>query len=309
MKHSRTPVNWLRAFEVAARHLSFSAAATELAVTPAAVSQQVRLLEHRLGAELFTRHARGLRLTPAGESLVPACRESFERLDGALAELFGGRRRDRLVVRVALGYARGELLDALAAFSREHPDVPLRLLPSVWSAEPPDAGVDLDIHLATGAMRGRIAHRLTQDEVFPVCSPGLRRGPPRLRVPAELHTQVLLMPLGFAQGWPQWLAAAGIKRAQRPVDMEFDSMRLALEAAVRGHGVALARSSFARELLREGLLVEPFDIRLPARDEIYLSHAPGIEPGGPAAMLRDWLLQRLSPAAVQRPTRSRPARR
>src|SRR5688572_30362180 len=89
MSGSKTPVNWLRAFEVAARHLSFSAAAEELRVTPSAVSQQVRLLEHRLGHALFQRLPRGLRLTGAGEALVPVCRESFGRLDAALLELFG----------------------------------------------------------------------------------------------------------------------------------------------------------------------------------------------------------------------------
>src|SRR5881275_1314749 len=103
MKNGKTPVNWLRSFEVAARHLSLSAAASELNVTPAAVSQQVRLLELRLGEKLFVRHARGLRLTLAGEALVPVCRESFERLDTALAELFGDRGKQLLVTRVSLG--------------------------------------------------------------------------------------------------------------------------------------------------------------------------------------------------------------
>src|SRR5829696_4176602 len=122
MATTRTPINWLRAFDVAARHLSLSAAAAELNVTPAAVSQQVRLLEHRLGEPLFVRHARGLRLTLAGEALVPACRESFERLDATLAELFGNRKSDQLVIRVALGFARQWLLDNLAAFATRHPD-------------------------------------------------------------------------------------------------------------------------------------------------------------------------------------------
>lgn len=119
----RTPVNWLRAFEIAARHLSMSAAALELNVTPAAVSQQVRVLEHHLGEKLFVRHARGLRLTPAGEALVPACRESFERLEATLAELFGNRGRQQLVIRVSLGFARYWLLDRVAGFSRRHPEI------------------------------------------------------------------------------------------------------------------------------------------------------------------------------------------
>ncbi len=129
MQTSRTPVNWLRAFEVAARHLSFSAAASELNVTPAAVSQQVRLLEHRLGEQLFLRHARGLRLTRAGETLVPACRESFERLDGALAELFGSRRRDRLVIRsrsVSRGSGCSATCAAFATGAPRHSDPPRR---------------------------------------------------------------------------------------------------------------------------------------------------------------------------------------
>src|SRR3569833_2436157 len=106
MTSSRTPVNWLRAFEMAARHLSLSAAAQELSVTTAAVSQQVRLLEQRLGTPLFVRHSRGLRLTHAGEALVPACRESFARLDATVAELFGQRGKNRRGGRGARGGAR-----------------------------------------------------------------------------------------------------------------------------------------------------------------------------------------------------------
>src|SRR2546430_10826803 len=126
MKNGKTPVNWLRSFEVAARHLSLSAAASELNVTPAAVSQQVRLLELRLGEKLFVRHARGLRLTLAGEALVPVCRESFERLDTALAELFGDRGKQQLVIRVSLGFARQWLLARLAGLAREPPAISVR---------------------------------------------------------------------------------------------------------------------------------------------------------------------------------------
>src|SRR5207237_2400738 len=123
MKNGKTPVNWLRSFEVAARHLSLSAAASELNVTPAAVSQQVRLLELRLGEKLFVRHARGLRLTLAGEALVPVCRESFERLDTALAELFGDRGKQQLVIRVSIWFARQWLLEGLVGFDRKHHDI------------------------------------------------------------------------------------------------------------------------------------------------------------------------------------------
>jgi LysR family transcriptional regulator, glycine cleavage system transcriptional activator len=288
---SRTPVNWLRAFDVAARHLSFSAAATELNVTPAAVSQQVRLLEHRLGEQLFVRHARGLRLTRAGETLVPACRESFERLDSALGELFGRRRRDQLVIRVTLGFARSWLLDQIATFARQHPEIPVRVVATVWAGEPLDASVDLDIRLASGAVRGMACHRLTQDEIFPVCSPLLANASPRIRHPGDLSRHVLLHTIGFAQGWPHWFAAAGIEAPREVPKLEFDSMRLALDMAASGHGVALARSSYVEELLRSRRLKALFDVRLKARDNVYLVHAHGLAPGSPAALFRDWIVR------------------
>jgi LysR family glycine cleavage system transcriptional activator len=295
MKPSRTPVGWLRVFEVAARNLSFSAAAEELLVTPSAVSQQVRLLEHRLGQELFHRLPRGLRLTVAGEALVPVCRESFGRLDAALLELFGDRQGDRLVVRVAAGFARHWLLPRLARFSAQHPDFPIRIVTSIWAGEPLDPNVELDIRLGSAPVSGMSAVRLTRDELFPVCSPAMLKGPGALRRPENLNDRPLLHTIGFAQGWPQWLAAAGVKRPPRPSDIEFDSVLLSQEMAALGHGVALARTSFAEDLLASGRLVEPFALRLKATDNVHLVHTSDLNPKSPAALFRDWLLADLSP--------------
>ncbi|TLZ39493.1 MAG: LysR family transcriptional regulator, partial [Gammaproteobacteria bacterium] len=261
MKNGKTPVNWLRSFEVAARHLSLSAAASELNVTPAAVSQQVRLLELRLGEKLFVRHARGLRLTLAGEALVPVCRESFERLDTALAELFGDRGKQQLVIRVSLGFARQWLLERLAGFARKHPEIPIRLVTTVWAGEPLDSSVDVDIRLTAGPIPGMQSHQLTHDAVFPVCSPGLAKAPPRLRRPSDLRHRSLLTTIGFAEGWRHWFAAAGIDPEPSATRLEFDSMRLALEMAALGHGVALARSSYAEDLLRAGRVKPLFNVR------------------------------------------------
>jgi LysR family transcriptional regulator, glycine cleavage system transcriptional activator len=289
MTTSRTPVNWLRAFEVAARHLSLSAAAQELSVTTAAVSQQVRLLEQRLGVPLFVRHARGLRLTRAGEALVPACRESFERLDTTLAELFGQRGRNQLVVRVALGFARQWLFDKVASFSCQQPDIRVRVVASVWAGQPLDSSVDVDIRIASGPVAGAESHRLTRDEVFPVCSPRLARDS-RLRHPSELLSQPLLATIGFAQGWREWFQAAKVKQGFPPARLEFDSMRLALETAALGHGIALARTSYAEDLLRTRQLRRLFDVRLLATDNLYLALARGTPADRPAALFRDWLV-------------------
>ena len=286
MTASKTPVNWLRVFEVAARHLSFSAAAEELRVTPSAVSQQVILLEHSLGHALFQRLPRGLRLTGAGEALVPVCRESFERLDGALLELFGDRRDNRLVVRVAAGFARHWLLPRLAEFSTNHPEIPLRVVASIWAGEPLDPNVEIDIRLGSGPVPGMACIQLTEDHLFPVCSPKLVRGG---RLP-DLASAPLLHTIGFAQGWDEWLERAGIERSAKRRDIEFDSVLLSLEMAALGHGIALGRTSFAEDLLRAKRLVAPYRLRLKSADNVYLVHAPGLASRSPAGMFRDWLL-------------------
>jgi len=284
----RTPVNWLRVFEVAARHLSLSAAAHELNVSTAAVSQQVRLLEQRLGAPLFVRHSRGLRLTRAGEALVPACRDSFGRLDATVDELFGRRGKDTLVVRVALGFARQWLFDELASFCLQQPDIRVRVVASVWAGQPLDSSVDVDIRVASTAVRGAESHELTRDQIFPVCSSRLRA---RLRHPSDLCSQPLLATIGFAQGWREWFHAAKVKDAVPPARMEFDSMRLALETAALGHGIALARTSYAQDLLRARQLRRLFDVPLMATDNLYLALARGTPADAPAALFRDWLLK------------------
>ncbi|WP_119303992.1 LysR substrate-binding domain-containing protein [Dongia deserti] len=286
MGGSKTPVGWLRVFEVAARHLSFSAAAEELRVTPSAVSQQVRLLEHRLGRALFQRLPRGLRLTGAGEALVPVCRESFERLDAALLELFGDRKGGRLVIRVAAGFARHWLLPRLADFSTRYPEIPLRIAASIWAGEPLDPNVEIDIRLGSAPIQGMACFQLTEDELFPVCSPSILRA----RKPPDLLTVPLLHTIGFAQGWSDWLEMAGIERHASERDIEFDSVLLSLEMAALGHGVALGRTSFAEDLLREKRLVAPFKLRLKTTDNVYLVHPPGLAPRSPAGIFKDWLL-------------------
>ena len=289
------PVNWLRVFEVTSRHLSISGAARELSVTPSAVSQQIRLLEHRLKRQLFLRHARGLSLTVAGEALVPVCRESFDRLDLTIQELFGAATADRLVVRVALGFARSWLTRSIAAFCKAHPQIPIRLLASVWASEPLDSNVHLDIRSSSAPARGMDSHQLTHDAVFPVCCrPSARKGKAPSAI-QDLRNFPLLHTVGFQQGWTQWLQAAGLKRKAIAADMEFDSMQLSLDMALAGHGVALARTSYCIDLLKSGRLVKPFDLEIKAKDNIYLVHPVGLGAGSAAGMLKNWLIGRVEP--------------
>ena len=201
MKRSRTPVAWLRVFDVAARHLSFSAAAEELHVTPSAVSQQIRLLEQRVRTGTFSTPATRLALDRGRRSVGSGLSEnSFGRLDAALLELFGDRTSDRLVIRVAAGFARHWLLQQLARFSASNPDFPIRIVASVWASDPLDPNVELDIRVASGPIGGMSAVCLTQDELFPVCSPALTKRPAALRRATDLGRHPLLHTIGFAQG-------------------------------------------------------------------------------------------------------------
>lgn len=299
MKNTNTPLNWLRAFEASARHLNLSAAARELHVTPAAISQQVRLLEHRVGVALFERNARGVRLTRAGESLLPVCRESFERMDAALLELFGKRKGNRLVVRVLLGFARTWLLNAVAEFTQFHPDIPVRLVASVWPGEPLDTSVDVDLRLASAHPKGLEAHQLTHDRIFPVCEPNLARRLQRNKRAIDWSSQSLLHTIGFAQGWQQWLTESQIKRKTQATDLEFDSAQLCLEAASLGHGIALARSSFVTDYLESKRLAPLPGVNLEARDNVFLTVALGLSPRAPAAVFRDYLLSKVAPPPRQ----------
>src|SRR5881398_1604282 len=139
-----------------------------------------------------------------------------------LAALFGDRGKQQLVIRVSLGFARQWLLERLAGFARKHPEIPIRLVTTVWAGEPLDSSVDVDIRLTAGPIPGMQSHQLTHDAVFPVCTPGLAKAPPRLRRPSDLRHRSLLTTIGFAEGWRHWFAAAGIDPEPSATRLELD---------------------------------------------------------------------------------------
>jgi LysR family glycine cleavage system transcriptional activator len=285
MRKGLPPVNWLRAFEVAARHLSFTGAARELGVTPSAISQQVRMLEQHIGASLFDRLPRGLALSVAGESYLPVVAESFERLTRGTDALFGGADPGRLSIRSAAGFARFWLMARLPRFIEAHPEVSLRILSRTWSAEPLEPESDMEIRFGIAPWPGYTAERLSWDEVFPVASPRMR-----LKRPDQLEGHRLIDTIGFREGWSDWFAAAGLHRPARVGSIEFDSAVLSLEMALAGEGVALSRSCFADGLLAEGRLVAPFPQRIEASEAFHLLWSAGRAPSRPMQRFRDWIV-------------------
>ena len=246
------PLNNLRAFEAAARHLSFTNAAIELRVTPAALSHQVKALEDRLGFPLFHRLPRGLALTDEGQAMLPVLRESFDAIALMLEQLTGSTEAV-LSVGVVGTFAVGWLLPRVEAFRRLHPGIDVRLSTNNNRVDIAEEGLDFAVRFGDGAWHGVDAEHLMAAPVSPLCAPQIAR---RLRAPADLLRETLLRSYRI-DDWSCWFAAAGLQApvARGPM---FDSSRLMVEAAMQGLGVALAPPSLFGRELEEGRLVRPF---------------------------------------------------
>jgi LysR family glycine cleavage system transcriptional activator len=300
MRRRLPPLNWLRAFEAAARHMSFTGAARELNVTQAAVSQQVKLLERHLERPLFDRLPRSLALTDAGEAYLPAVRDAFERLADGTEEVFGAHGGGPLTVRCAVSFALLWLAPRLARFRAAHPDLALRVTNAVWPVESGWDAVDLEVRYGGGKWPGLRAERLTSDRLFPVCGPALMAGASGLRRPADLRRFELLHVIGQRHGWPHWLKAAGVDTAGASPGAQFDTSAMALEVAANGGGVALGRGPLVDGHIRAGRLAVPFGPEMPTDEAFYLVAPADRVEHAEAAKFRAWLTAELTaePAAA-----------
>ncbi len=253
------PLNAMRAFEASARHLSFTRAGLELHVTQAAVSQQVRALEERLGAVLFKRVSSGLVLTDEGLALLPVLADAFGRIEAVVKQFEGGHFHEVLTVGVVGTFAVGWLMPRLKLFRDAHPFVELRLMTHNNLVDMAAEGLDFAIRFGDGAWPAVHATRLLDAPLGVLCAPGIAA---RLRVPQDLERETLLRSYR-TDDWRTWFARVGIEPGtlRGPV---FDSSRLMVEAAAQGAGVALAPSAMFERELRDGTLVRPFDTEVDA---------------------------------------------
>jgi LysR family transcriptional regulator, glycine cleavage system transcriptional activator len=287
--HDLPPLPWLRAFDVSARHLSFTSAAGELGLSQAAVSKQIKLLELKLGEPLFFRFPRSLGLTKAGEAFLPKVQDAFERLAAGANEVFGPRRSDVLTIRCAVGFAVNWLAPRLPDFMAKHPDVALRLISSIWNEDASSEAFDLDIRYGDGNWPGVKSDRLTRESLQPVCSPDLLKGG-CLCTPADLMTHTLIHVLGYKEGWALWLKKAGVKRLSASPALQFDTSLMAFEVAAQGVGVALGRTSMIERDLKSGRLVAPFTLAVPVEEGFHLVSRQNAHNSGQATVFRDWVL-------------------
>jgi LysR family glycine cleavage system transcriptional activator len=297
------PLNALRTFEAAARHLSFTRAAEELFVTQAAVSHQIRTLEDHLGARLFRRMNRALLLTDEGQALLPAVREAFDRL------LAGVRRVEDLCCGGALtisttpSLAASWLAGRLVRFQALHPEIELHLSATARLVDFAREGIDCGIRYGEADWPGLRAERLFQTALMPVCSPILLEGAHPLHRPEDLRHHTLLHALDGGDDWRLWLRAAGVQGIDPTRGPKFDSVALVLQAAINGAGVGIGRRQLVEDEVASGRLVAPFDLELTDECAYYFVAPEAMAEQPKVVAFRDWLFEevrRADPASEAR---------
>jgi DNA-binding transcriptional LysR family regulator len=291
------PLDLLEAFEAAARHLSFTRAADELALTQSAVSRQIAGLEDRLGVALFQRRHRALALTEAGQRLHAASAEVLQRLHDLAEQLRVGERRKTLVVTTTPGFAGLWLIPRLASFVALHPDIDVRVSASYALVKLEREGVDLAVRYCASEHAGPGAIKLFGESITPVCSPALRDDPQRpIREPRDLRRHVLLhVEPGSGTApleWSLWLRAMHIEDLEPAGVIHFSLYDQMIHAAIDGQGVALGRLPLVARLIRDGRRAAPFGRRMASAHGYHLLRAKTPAKEKPeVAQFVEWLLR------------------
>jgi LysR family glycine cleavage system transcriptional activator len=305
------PLPALGALEAVFRLGSVTRAARELHLTQSAVSHRLRGLEVQLGVALLERHGRGVRLTADGVRLARAASEALQVLREAVVAVTQKPKGARGVLSISCSpsFAIRFLVPRLSVFRAEQPEFDLRVAADDVPVDPERSGVDASVRLAAGPSAGLACERLIDEVVFPVASPRLLERKPGLRSPKDLTAHTLLHDEALANepsrvGWSAWLAAAGARQVDPSRGVRFSHAYLALEAALAGDGVALARRTLVADDLVRGRLVAPFALSVPSGLSYWLATASGVHRSEPLSALRAFLLASLR-AAHTRAERAR----
>ncbi|MCB1758254.1 MAG: transcriptional regulator GcvA [Gammaproteobacteria bacterium] len=287
------PLNAVRVFECAARHLSFALAAEELHVTPPAVSHQIKLLEEALGRPLFVRHTRSVALTAEAEAYLPVVRTALQQISDASRQL---QRLDSnlVTISVAPGFASGWLVQRLPGFYAVHPDIDIQINTSMRMIDFTQSDVDLAVRYGRGTWRGLECRLLLEEELVVVCSPELYakwRG----RLDKRGMRQIpLIHSLPKAADWPEWYAREGIKRTDPSEGLRLANWPLALEAALSGLGFAVTNLHLVRNEIAQGRLTLPLKSAHLSESAYYLVWPRERNPGARVVAFREWILTQAS---------------
>jgi LysR family glycine cleavage system transcriptional activator len=293
MSRRLPPLNPLKAFEAAARHLSLTLAADELHVTQVAISRQVKLLEDHLGIALFVRGHRSITLTPQGARLQRRIGNAFDEIESAVKSISVRGRRDVLSIQAYTTFAQRWLIPLMSRFHEEFPEIEVRLSTSLTPVDFERQNIDAAIRSGVGEWPGLEADYLAPIELMPVAGPRLLQQGVPLEKPADLRRHTLLHSLARPDDWATWLQAAGEKKADGYGGLKFESSALAFEAAVQGMGVAIGSRVLVSQSLLDGTLIAPFELTCRVASSYYLVRPAGRPASHALRMFRQYLLDEL----------------
>ena len=282
-------LNGLRAFEAAARHLSFTHAAQELNVTQTAISHQIRRLEEELGIRLFIRQSRSLALTPQAAEYLPGIRAAFQDLRTATDRLLRKGDDRVLTISTLTSLAVKWLLPRLSSFQEQHPEIDVRITTSTELVDFRTSNVDAAIRYGQGRWPGLDAEWLMAEHLFPVCSPKLLTGERALKRPEDLEHATLLHTSSTIDDWRLWLTAAGLPaHLSQNRGLTFDLAFMTIQAAIDGLGVAMGHTAYVADDVANGRLVVPFNVSMPSAGYYFVT--PQDRPvASKLNLFREWL--------------------
>jgi LysR family glycine cleavage system transcriptional activator len=291
MSRRLPPLNALRVFEVASRHATLTDAAAELSVTQGAVSRHVTALEAWLGTRLFARHLRGIALTAKGVAYARVVRGALDQIEYGTRQLKEEPDEKLLRLKVPPTFAIRWLVPRLARFHAVNRSFELQVTTSHHAVDFNREDVDASIHSDTTPPPNARHHRLFGELVLPVCAPRLLKRGPRLRTPRDLRRHVLVSSLHRPRDWPTWLAAAGVHDVDGNNGIRVENSALAYQAAIDGVGVVIAQRGFIDEDLRNGRLVAPFALQVPADGSYWFAYPAERPKPERVAIFEEWILR------------------
>ncbi|ENY73076.1 transcriptional regulator GcvA [Aeromonas diversa] len=305
MSRRLPPLNALKAFEAAARHLSFTRAAEELFVTQAAISHQIKALEEYLGIKLFRRKNRSLLLTEEGQGYFLDIKDIFASIAEATEKLLARSAKGALTVSLQPSFAIQWLVPRLVRFSERHPDIDVRIKAVDLDEGSLTDDVDVAIYYGRGNWPGLRADKLHTEYLIPVCSPMLLTGPKPLRTPEDLTRHTLLHDTS-RRDWKAWFRQLGIDAPNVNQGPIFSHSTMVIQAAIHGQGVALGHSVLAQPELDAGRLICPFEQVLVSKNAFYLVCQEQQSEQGKIVAFRDWMLELVEQEEARRRAQVKP---
>lgn len=290
------PLNYIRSFECAARHLSFTDAGDELGYTQAAISNHVRALEQYIGRQLFIRYPRSLKLTEIGEAFLPTLRQALNQIDFATEAILASARRRTVVISCPTSLAENWLANCIAGFSKKYPEFEILLHGSIWE-EPAEQIADIVISIRRYDNIPPTGIQLWAETTLLLCAPQFLTGPKALVTPSDILKMNWISVHGRQELWQDMANALGIDAGGNEKRLSTNSTNIALELAASGAGCIVTTRSLARTYVERGLLVEPFATRLASPWNYYLVDSP-VSKGVVIKKVREWIIEHAKAAGV-----------